>query len=463
MVSIGFIYFFLPVFMAVYALLKPEHRWFPAVCAGALFVAWVDIRGLIPMAISVFSGYFGGLLIDKFRKSKRKKRLILIFSVLLNIAAFLMFAYSNYDLADFVSGYALTASKLRLFTAFGVSVYPLHSISYCADIYMEKYSCQRSLPLVAQYITFFPCLTAGPLVRYSDIEETLKNPMISSEKISGGIELFLMGLAKKLILGNVAYGIWCSVRELNVSGISAVTAWVGIICFSFSFYYEFSGFSSMARGVSLMMGFELPENMKKPFASASFYDFINNFNCSVYSWFYTYVKLPLSKETDSKSRNFIAMLVMTVLMSMWYGFGLRTLTFGLFILLMVCLEKLLKKPLSALPLSLRCVLLNFTYLIGIPLLAMKNPAEGISYILAMFGFNKISGDMQAIYLLKTSFITILLCTLFSSNAAKFFSKKIKNVNQSVLSIASPVYTILLLLLSTAFISAGKAELLGFLF
>lgn len=463
MVSISFVYFFLPVFMGIYALIKPKYRSKAAVAASVLFVAICDVKGLIPMAVSVLNGYFGGKMIDKYRDKKGIKRLILITSLVLNSASFFIFAYSNYAPENIVGGYLLNGQKYRPFTAFGVSVYVLHSISYCIDIYKEKYPCERSFMLTAQYITFFPSLTAGPLLRFGRISDTLKNPVITGEKVADGIKFFLMGLAQKLILANTSYEIWNRVRELRTSQISAVTAWIGMIAFAFSFYYEFSGYSLMARGISLMTGFDIPKNMDKPFTSSGFYDFVKRFNITVFQWFYDYIYAPVCEKSESRVRRYSAAFLMTILMSFWYGFGLRTLFFGMFLLLMIFLEYIFSNPLSLIPKPVRNILFNILFLVGLPFLAMVNPADGAVYFLAMFGFNNVNVDMMEGYLLKSSVLNLLLCWLFASGLSGFTAKRVKNINENVLSIAAPVFEIVLLLISTAFLFGEKTELLRFLY
>lgn len=463
MVSIGFIYFFIPVFMALYAAVSAKRRNILCVLGTIVMTAAVSPMGLIPLAVSVFSGYLGGIMISNFSDKKGKSRLFLILTLIINIAVFCIFSYSEYYPVDLIGGFLGKDAVLRLFPAFGAAVYSLHSISYCADIYMGKYKCEHSFFTTAAYIGFFPVLTAGPLLRFDEMKESLRKPELTSEKAAEGIKLFLIGLVEKLALSDNMYELWSNVHKIGVTELSMATAWIGIIAFSLGFFYEFAAFAHMGKGIALMMGFEIPANFRQPFMSFSISEFITRFNRSLYNFCRDYIYLPLSKGKGKEKFVIIPMIIAMALGSFWYGFGRRVIIWAMYLAIIMLIERLADKLLKHIPKWIRWGLMNIVYLIGLPLFAVPDQKQAFGYICAMFGINSFTGDVMPLYLIRTYVPVLLICLFFITNIGSFIKDKIKSINENVFFIVQPVCEIAFLIISTAFLISGSSELFGFLY
>lgn len=462
MVSIEFIYFFIPVFMGVYAIVSPALRGKLIIVAAAVLSCWHNPLGLIPMSVSVLSGYLGGILIYNFRDNKAQKNLFLFLSLLINAAAFLLFYRSAYDNANLLGFFGID-SILNSASVLGIVVFPLHSISYCVDIYREKYSCENKFSRVAEYIAFFPALVAGPILRYDNMSETLKSPMLSSDMGAKGIRMLLVGLAEKLLLSNTMFELWNNVREVKLTDLPALSAWIGIIAFGFSMFFELSAFVNIARGLGVLMGFELPVNLDQPFTAYTLLDFFRRFNITLFSWTEEYIFNSLKKINKSRFPTFLAIVISASADMLWYGLGFRTLLFALFISAAVFTEYLLRKPLEKLPKALRRVLVLLIIGVALPLLAFKDPSDAVKYLGAMFGANRIAADLLSEYLIQTYFLFIAAAIAIVSGLMNCILKKINNISEYILTIIQPICVIGLLLICTAFIIADNGKMLFYLF
>ena len=463
MISIEFLYFFLPIFMGLYVAVSPKQRAKIVMLGTVILVGWANVWGLIPLVVSVFTSYLGGIAIDNNRDRIIKKRVYLIITLVINIGIFLAFAYSAYDKTNFLGGFTYKKLSLDLFYAFGVTSYVMHSVAYCVDIYKGKYRCEHSFSLVAEYIGFFPVMAAGPFLHFDKITDTLHNPVVSSEQMAEGIKLMLIGMFEKLLLSNTMYEVWNNVKSIDTMNLSVATAWVGVLAFSFSFYFELSAFSHFGRGLASMLGFEIEKNFNSPFMANGFSDFINRFNISLTSFAREYIYNNIFTKSKDKGFALIPALICGIICSLWYGFGFRTILWTVIIILLIKVEHLLQKPLSVVPYVFRCIGFNLLYMISIPVFALSTPSKAFEYILAMFGANIGTGDVLSVYLIRTSLLIFVLCIIFSTNVMSFFKKKINSLNDNVLIVIQPVYCIALLLLVTAFLISGNSQLFGLLF
>lgn len=462
MVSLGFIYFFLPVFTGLYALIPMKFRGVFSIAVTAFIVGLMDPWGLIPITVCVFSAYLGGIFIYNFRETKKVSRGLLIGVIAINVASMLTFLHSSYDGCGLLS---MIGSK-SLFTrvlAYGACVYPLHAISYCIDIYRGKYLCDHRFSIVAQYVSFFPVLAAGPLLRYDKMKPMLEKPEMSLDSCANGISLLILGLFRKLVLSDTMFELWRNVKDIPLDTLPAASAWIGIVAFTFFAYFELSAFSYMAAGLSAIMGIELPKNFKEPYAAYSFSGFIRRFNCTLYKWSHDYIYKSLLGDDKRRPIRFLALIPATIFAFVWYGFSLRILIFSAALLFMMISEQILDKPLKKLPKPARRALFFFSLLLIMPFFAYVRPEEAINYILAMFGANKIVVDTLSEYLFSTYFMFIMLCLFFSTGVFSYFFKKKVPANIYLKTIIQPVWTIALLILCTAFLVSGNKELFTYLF
>lgn len=447
--SVFFLYFVLPVFFAVYALLKPRFRRAALSVGSCLFVAWQTPFGLIPMAVSVLTAYLGGIFIGNLNHKKNKSRAVLVAAIVINAAVFLCFAKSAYNGAGLFQ--LLSDGSLKLFAAFGVSVYTLQSISYCADVYSGDIQPQTAFFKVFAYVTFMPCLTCGPLLRYSDVAQTLEAPVIKSALLSDGILLFLSGLAEKVIIADQLAVFRRDICSVGFEKTSAVTAWLAAVIFGFWFYYEFQSFSHMARGLAMMFGFELRRNFEMPFMKLSVTEFFRSFNTSLHDWISRYIYSPLGGKVEgSVVLSLKNILLAALFMGLWYGFGMNYIIWALYIALICAVELLLGGRLERLPKIFRFIAVHILLIIGWALLSGKNVAESFSWISAMFGENVADAAGLSAYFIKSSAAVLVLCIVCASPIFRFIENRLDNEKITVITAAKPAMILALMILCTAF-------------
>ena len=285
--------------MGVYALSGVRFRKAVFLLGTVVLCLWVSTWGIIPMAVCAVVSYFCGRLIHRFADKKGLKRLWLILSVVANMAVLLVFIRSGHSSYDVTSIFTGKGAMLKLFPVWGAGIFTLHGISYCMDIYRKEIEPEKNFILVSQYICFFPCFGCGPILRFSAMSEQLRKPVITSGKLAEGIKLMLIGFAEKLFLSDPMYEMWQHIRGVSADSLSAACAWLGIIVFSFAFYYELRAYSHIAQGIGSMLGFELPDNFDLPFMSAGFNELIKRFACTFYSWVRDYFYRPICRNKDS--------------------------------------------------------------------------------------------------------------------------------------------------------------------
>lgn len=448
MINLAFVFFFIPAFMVIYALFKPKYRCKIIILAALLLASWFDYHAVFPMLISSLSGYLFGVLISNSKNNKKAATIFLSLEIIINGFIFLIYSFSNCRSDIFM---------IKTYLVFGSAVYTLHSISYCLDIYQKKYRCEHDFWIVAEYILFFPVLSAGPLLRYNEVKDTLKSPVITSENLSEGIKLFLLGSSEKLILANSTYKIWTSIKDIDYNDLSVVTAWIGILCFAFYFYYEFLGFSQMGRGLALMLGFNIEHNFETPIKSSGFSDLFSRFNKSLCKWINDYIIKP---NLNSKIK--ISFLVL-IIPAAWYGLNFNTLAFGIYFALMVLIEKLLENKTASISIILKKFIFFIMLFIALPILAFDNYEGCIHFYSAFFGISKKFVDINCLHYLKISVKTIILCFICSTDINVYLRKKIDEINNSILKIATPLWVIIFTLLSTSFLASESPDMLRLIF
>lgn len=461
MVSIEFLYFFIPAFMALYSVVSSGIRAGLIVLSSAAMICWSNPAGLVPMAVSVLSGYLGGIMIHNFHRRKYVSRIVLALTVIINAAMFFMFFRSSYG-GESMIGRLGPGGIWSAAPIIGASVYTLHAISYCCDVFSGKCRCEHRFLRAAGYIAFFPSLYAGPILSYGDMRRTLRRSRLSLASCAKGIRLLLAGMAQKLILSNTMYELWLSVRETDPDRLPAFSAWIGIAAFGFFVYFELVSFALIACGMGAMMGFDLPQNFNEPFTAVSLKDLISRFNVTLYGWVKSYVYMPLSSALKGGAGELAAVFLSVIAGMLWYGIGVRTLLFAAVISLLLLIERLLGKRLEKLPAAVRRIGLIVIMLITLPILAFQSPVDAVRYVGAMFGANRIAADMLSENLLKTYFWFIAACIFMSSGIISRLRKKADGLSIYIVTVIQPVWVIALLLLCTSFMISGNGRLAGFL-
>ena len=265
--SIAFIYFFLPAVLLIYYIAPLKLKNLILLVSGLFFYAWGEPIYVLIMILSTLVDYTAGRIIDRFDSKSSARRAALALSILVNLGMLGVFKYSGFAAGIF--GLEISALPLPI----GISFYTFQSMSYTIDLYMRKIKVQKSFINFAAYVSLFPQIVAGPIVRYEDVQNEINSRKINIYLLGEGAGIFIKGLAKKVILANNIGLLWSEIKAMDYGNISAATAWLGILAFTFQIYYDFSGYSDMAVGLGKMLGFNFPENFNYPYISKSISEF----------------------------------------------------------------------------------------------------------------------------------------------------------------------------------------------
>ncbi len=348
--SITFLYFFLPLTLLLYGVVPKQAKNLILCVMSCIFYAWGEPIYLFLMLIQIVIVYGLTLVMEKKRDTKAGKVMFLL-AVLIPFASLFFFKYFSFLIGEFlgVAGSSLKTlvvevpllgklDLLKITLPIGISFYTFQLVSYVVDVWRRECAAQKSVLKLATYITMFPQLIAGPIVRYQGMDKALDAREVSSKEYTDGIVRFVIGLGKKVLIANVLGEI---VQELaNISGNSIVLAWMYAIAVTLQIYFDFSGYSDMAIGLGAMFGFHFPENFNYPLISGSLTEFWRRWHMSLGSWFRDYVYIPLGGNRTSTAKWIRNILVVWILTGVWHGAGWNFIVWGLFFGVMLLIEKL---------------------------------------------------------------------------------------------------------------------------
>ena len=339
--SIPFLYYFLPLVLAVYFLVPRGAKNAVLFASSLLFYAWGEPRFCLFMLLSILQGYVFGRLIEKNAENRKWSKIFLTASVLLSLG---LLGYCKY--ADFFisSVNAVTGSSLKLLHValpIGISFYTFQILSYVVDVYRRDVPAQKSFLKLGTYIAMFPQLIAGPIVRYAEIAPQLDERETTFEDIAAGAGRFVIGLSKKVLLANVLYGLITAFQESK--DLSVLYYWLYAVSFTLQLYFDFSGYSDMAIGLGRIFGFHFSENFDYPYISGSITEFWRRWHKSLGSWFRDYVYIPLGGNQVSKSKWLRNIFIVWMLTGLWHGASWNFVLWGLGFAVLLVAEKLLYK------------------------------------------------------------------------------------------------------------------------
>ena len=386
--------------------------------------------------------YTNALLINKYRGTFKAK-LALICSMVVNLGLLGFFKYSNFIISILNTSLNTDFNLLNITLPIGISFYTFQTMSYTIDVYRNEAPVQKNIISLGTFVTLFPQLVAGPIVRYSDIANQLNNRKHNLDKIYEGIYRFIIGLSKKVILANNLGAIWFSIKSTPYDTLSTSTAWLGIICFTLQIYFDFSGYSDMAIGLGKILGFDFLENFNFPYISKSITEFWRRWHMSLGIWFRDYVYIPLGGNKCSKPRWFFNIFVVWFLTGLWHGASFNFILWGLYFGVILVIEKLfLLEVLKKIPNFLNHFYVLFLIIISFVIFDITNLNEMFNYLNAMF-INDVLFDKTFYYYLIPNIILLILSIITSTPIIKVILDKYKYIRFIVL--------ILGLILSTAFL------------
>ena len=388
--SLMFLFVYLPVTLAVYYLAPLRARNLVLLLVSLLFYGWGEPVYIAVMVASVAINYAFGLLVEKYRADDKKARRIVLSSVLFNLALLFFFKYFDFAVENLRRVPALSGLRpLGLALPIGISFYTFQTMSYTIDVYRGQARTQRNIVSFGAFVTLFPQLIAGPILQYRDVDKQLTGREHSAETFASGVEIFCVGLAKKVLLANSVGALWSVYKAMDPASLTALGAWMGVLAFSFQIYFDFSGYSDMAVGLGRMFGFEFMRNFNYPYVSRSVTEFWRRWHISLGSWFRNYVYIPLGGNRRGVPRQLVNILVVWAATGFWHGASWNFLLWGLYFAALLMLEKLfLLKWLEKAPRALQHAYALFFIVIGWALFGLEDLNHCASYLAAMFGGNR---------------------------------------------------------------------------
>ncbi len=431
--SLIFLFAFLPLTLAVYFAVPFRFRNIALFVVSLIFYGWGEPLYIIVMIFSIVTAYAFGFPIGKYRDvNKKKARFFLCLSLILNLAMLAFFKYYNFfaenlSLLPFLEGKISTIDEIS-FTLFGksyttdfslpvgISFYTFQIMSYSIDLYRNDASLQKNFISFGTYVTLFPQLVAGPIVRYKDIDDQLSERKESIEKFASGVRRFCCGLGKKILLGDAASALYEYFKSADGFEGSVVGAWMIMICFTFHIYFDFSGYSDMAIGLGRMFGFEFVENFNYPYISKSITEFWRRWHISLSTWFKEYVYIPLGGNRRGWAIQLRNIAIVWFLTGFWHGAGWNYIIWGVYFGAVLILEKtFLLKLYDRLPVAVCHVWTLLLIGIGWIIFAFTDMSSGIDIIGKLFGIGATSfASHTALYQILRALPLMLVCAVGST-------------------------------------------------
>ncbi len=391
--SLEFLCGFLPLTIIGYRFLAPKYRNRFLLIMSLLFYAWGEPIYVLLMAASIAVNYFGGIYVDKMQREGRNNgKPALIATIVINLVLLGFFKYTDFLLGTVNSLTGASIPLLKLALPIGISFYTFQALSYVIDVYRGDVAVQRNWVDFAMYVTLFPQLIAGPIVRYSDVENQIHRRKAGAGKFWDGIFRFCIGLGKKALLANQAGKLWDTIAAQDDRPMAM--AWLGAIAFTFQIYFDFSGYSDMAIGLGKMFGFDFPENFRYPYEADSITEFWRRWHITLSTWFREYVYIPLGGNRCGKRRQMRNLLIVWALTGLWHGAGWNFLCWGLYFFLLLVLEKnFLLKKLKQLPSYVGHLYALLMIVLGWVLFAVEDFKALGEYLASMVGVNGFTGEL----------------------------------------------------------------------
>ena len=453
--SIPFLYYFLPGVLILYFISPKKLKNTALLLSSLVFYGWGEPKYVVLMIASIIIGYISGLLIEAFNKKKTAK-VVVALSVLINLLFLGFFKYSDFFIENFNTATGLSVPLLRVALPIGISFYTFQILSYTVDVYRGDVKAQKNFINLAAYITMFPQLIAGPIVRYSHIAKQLEERTLSFENLAKGMRRFVFGLGKKIFLANTL-GELCDVFKAS-DDKSVLFYWLYAVAFALHVYFDFSGYSDMAIGLGRIMGFRFMENFNYPYISKSATEFWRRWHISLGSWFRDYVYIPLGGNRVSRLRWFFNILVIWFLTGMWHGAAWNFIIWGIYFAVVLIIEKLfLLKFLNKTKVIGRVYTL-IVVVISFVIFNASDMKEAFSYIGGMFGAGEVPlVSKELVYYLKNFAVVIILGIIGATPVVKKAVEKIaeNKCASRVLVVVEPLVLVVLMVSMTAYLVDGS--------
>ena len=442
-----FLCVYLPLVLLGYYICPKKGRNLFLLIVSLVFYAWGEPKYVFLMIFSILVNYIFGRLMDKNRGRQKRLKLMLVLSVVIDIGLLSVFKYTDFVITNINAIFGSSFDLLNIALPIGISFYTFQAMSYTIDVYRDDVRVQKNLIDFGMYITMFPQLIAGPIVRYADVQDQLAERSVTTADFSEGVMRFVVGLGKKVLLANQMGAVWSDIYALG-GDVSALMAWTGAIAYTFQIYFDFSGYSDMAIGLGRMFGFKFPENFRYPYQSVSITDFWRRWHITLSTWFKEYLYIPLGGNRRGLTRQALNLLIVWSLTGFWHGAGWNFVLWGLYYFVILFIEKLfLLKALDKLPKFFRHVYALLLIIIGWVIFASDDVSVLLPYLGSMFGANGAIGGMDVYTLLTKAVLLIICCIASTELPKKLFLSAAGAMNEKAAFTLKSVLTIALLALS----------------
>ncbi|MDO4439278.1 MAG: MBOAT family O-acyltransferase [Eubacteriales bacterium] len=447
---------FLPIFLLLYFIAPKKYRNGILFAGSLIFYGWGEPVYISLLIFSTLVDFFHGQLVGKFKEKNRDKaaRAVVASSAVINLTLLFIFKYTDFFIKTIneISGIGIPLLGLAL--PIGISFYTFQTMSYTIDVYRGDAPVQNDIIAFGAYVSMFPQLIAGPIVRYKDIAAELNQRNESFERFYIGIRRFVIGLGKKVLLANLTGALWTEIRGIAPDERSILMVWVGIIAFSFQIYFDFSGYSDMAVGMGHMLGFTFPENFNYPYISKSITEFWRRWHISLGTWFKEYVYIPLGGNKKGKAKHLRNILIVWLLTGIWHGASFNFLFWGLYFGILLLIEKfLLKNILDKLPTFVCHIYACVLVMLGWVLFEFIDMSQAVGYMAQMFGLAGIPlNNDRTMFLILGNLVLLLFAAIGSTpipSRAGAYIMKLKNGSLGI--ILEPLFIFAVLILSVAYL------------
>ncbi len=448
--SIISIYKFIPIVLVFYYIVPKKWRNPVLFIANMFFYGWGEPIYIFLMLFSILINFINGYYVYKYLSDEKKARIFLILNAIFNLALLGFFKYYNFFAENLNTLSFVNLPELNLPLPIGISFYTFQMMSYPIDIYRGEADYESSIINFGTYVALFPQLIAGPIVRYKDISDQLKLRTENISYFDSGVKVFIVGLAKKVLIANNVGLIWKYYSEFAPTSLTVLGAWIGIIAFYFQIYFDFSGYSDMAIGLGRMFGFEFKINFDYPYTSQSITEFWRRWHMSLGTWFRDYVYIPLGGNRKGLKRQIINILIVWALTGIWHGANWNFLAWGLYFGVIIILEKIfLLRILEKLPRLFRYIYAILLVIVSWTIFECTSLSSGLTYAGSLFAAwdNELFASMD-FFNLRANILLLLIAAVGSTPLPK---KLLNSLNDRVQNIVVPIGATALLLLSTAYL------------
>ena len=442
--SLIFTYYFLPLVVVIYYMSQKRYRNYIILVASLAFYSYGEPKFIFIMLASIIINYLLALAIDKCNYNNSSiKRTLMILAVVLNISILFVYKYLDFGISITNRILHTNINVVGIALPIGISFFTFQALSYVIDVYKGTVKVQKNLFYVALYISFFPQLIAGPIVRYSTIEDQILNRKSSLELFASGFKRFMLGFCKKIIIANNVAEVATKIFGTDVTSANQSILWLGAICYSLQIYYDFSGYSDMAIGLGKMFGFQFEENFNYPYIARSITDFWRRWHISLSSWFRDYVYIPLGGSRVSTARCILNLFIVWTLTGIWHGANYTFIAWGFGYFILLVIEKYLIKPDTRRSIVFRIMWQLFTLIcVNFGWVIFNSPSlkYGVQYCLAMIGFygTGFALDENFIYFFTQYWFFIMIAIMFSTPIVKILSQKISDSKSSLVQIVNSI-------------------------